>query len=540
MAKRLSYFDSEDIEYEEILSEGAGEVTEETKEASAPLKDYSADAPAMIYLREMGAVPLLTGEGEVETAKKIDKGMERVSKVIFPTPFVINRILSLPELLKREEVSIKDLILIDEEASDAEKSKILNKFFKNIKSMRSFLLRKNFYQKNTGRKKHGKKDFKMITAKLIEHRMEIVNRIFNINLKGEAINAFLEQFKKYADRYENIIKEINNIQRKLRVPLGNLKSSSNEELQRVQRVKNEKKLLQLMAQSSKDPDRITKQYRDYKKLEHEMEHIESELGYRGIEVKKALKFLQDGEKEVLEAKRILVEANLRLVVSIAKKYIGKGLSLSDLIQEGNIGLIRAVDKFDYKKGYKFSTYATWWIRQAITRALADQSRTIRLPVHMVETMNRLTRASNDLAQKLGREPGTEEVAKKIGLPLSKVREMMRISREPVSLETPLGREEDSHLGDFIEDKTALSPLDSTLQRDLQRQIKKVINTLSEKEAEIIRRRFGIESDFSYTLEDVGHEFKVTRERIRQIEAKVLKKLRHPTRSKWLKIFVEGT
>lgn len=540
MADKLNYFDPQDIEYEEILNEGAGEVAEETKDESAPKKEYSSDVPAMIYLREMGAVPLLTGVGEVETAKKIDKGMERVSNVIFSTHFVINRILSLPELLKREKVSIKDLVLIDEEASDAEKRKISNKFLKNIKSVRSPLLKKNVYQKKPGSKKHGKKDFKMIKTKLTEHRVEIINRIFNLKLKGVVINAFLGQFKKYADRYENIIKEINNIQRKPGIPLRNLKSGSNEELRRVQRVRNEKRLLQLMAQSSKDPDGITKQYRDYKKLEHEMEHIESELGYRGIEVKKALKILQAGEKEVLEAKRILVEANLRLVVSIAKKYIGKGLSLSDLIQEGNIGLIRAVDKFDYKKGYKFSTYATWWIRQAITRALADQARTIRLPVHMVESMNRLTRVTNDLVQKLGREPGAEEIAKKMELSLSKVRAIMRISREPISLETPLGREDDSHLGDFIEDKTALSPLDSAVHSDLQRQIKKVMNTLSEKEAKIIRRRFGLESDFSYTLEDVGHEFKVTRERIRQIEAKVLKKLRHPTRSRWLKSFVEGT
>ncbi len=540
MADQLNDFDPQDIEYEDILSGEEGEAADENKEDSAPKKEYSTDAPAMIYLREMGAVPLLTGEGEVETAKKTDKGMERVSKVIFSTPFVINKILMLPELLKREKVSARDVVLIDEEATDAEGRKILNKFLKNIKSVRRLLLRRHFYQKKLACKRHSKADFKIITAKLAANRMEIVNRIFGLNLKLETVNAFLEQFKRYADRYENIIKGINNIQKKLGIPLRNLKSRRSEELSRTERVRNERRLMQIMTQSSKNPDGITKPYGDYKKLEHEMEHIETELGYKGIEIKKALKFLQDGEKDVLEAKKLLVEANLRLVVSIAKKYMGKGLSLPDLIQEGNIGLIRAVDKFDYKKGYKFSTYATWWIRQAITRALADQARTIRLPVHMVEIMNRLTRASNDLVQKLGREPGAEEIADKMGLSLSKVRAILRISREPVSLEAPLGREEDSHLGDFIEDKTALSPLDSAVHSALQRQIKKVINTLSEKEAEIIRRRFGIESDFSYTLEDVGHEFKVTRERIRQIEAKVLKKLRHPTRSRLLKSFIEET
>lgn len=537
MAKQLDYsgtsrtdFKPQGSEYEEILKEAIEEFTYEAKEVT-PKREFTTDDPARIYLREMGAVPLLTEEGEVEAAKKIDRGKEKISNVIFAMPFVIKKVLSLSDLLKKKEVLIKDVVSMREDVSDVEERKVLNKFLKTTKPVKSLFLRRNFYLKKLARKRLSNAEFKIITAKLIENRMEIANRIFTLRLKEETIKTFLEQFKKSATRYYNVIKKINNIQKRLRIPLGN-------KSQRLEKIRNENRLLHLITQSCKNLDKIKRLYRDYKRLKKEMVCIESELGLKGIEVKKALKLLQDSEKEILGAKKILVEANLRLVVSIAKKYIWKGLSLSDLIQEGNIGLIRAVDKFDYKKGYKFSTYATWWIRQAITRALADQARTIRIPVHMIENMNRLTRASNDLVQELGREPSAEEVAERMELPLGKIRAILRICKEPISLETPLGKEEDSHLGDFIEDKTTLSPLDSAVQSDLQRQIRKVINTLTDKEAEIIKRRFGIGIDSLHTLEEVGQEFKVTRERIRQIEAKVLKKLRHPTRSNLLKSFME--
>jgi len=489
MTEHLDYFEIPNSEYYGIFKESIEDFSDEITEAVLQER-FVVDDPVKLYLKEMGAVSLLTREGEVEVAKRIDRGKEKITGVIFSMPFAIKRILSFPALLKERKVSIKELITGCEEITDREERKISNKVIKAINLLNKTALQRDSYLKQITAKKL--KSIKT-TARLAENRAEITNRMAELNLKEEIIKGFSDQFITYIDRYNEITRKTNKTQK----DCNNCKAV----------------------------------------IKRELVHIETGLGLKGIEIRRALRIFRNGEKEVHEAKRELIEANLRLVISIAKKYIGKGLSLSDLIQEGNIGLMRAVEKFDYRKGYKFSTYATWWIRQAITRAIADQGRTIRLPVHMIEAINKLMQVSQRLVQELAREPSAEEIAKRAGLPVWRVRAVLKTCREPISLETPIGREEDSHLRDFIEDKASSSPLDLAIQNDLQRHVQKVLETLTKKEAGIIQRRFGIGDGPSRTLEEVGSEFKVTRERIRQIEGKVLKKLRHPKRSKLLKSFV---
>lgn len=518
-----------DSEYEKILREGIEEFNDELNE-SASRETLSHDDPVKIYLREMGAVSLLTKEGEAEIAKRAEKGKEKISRILFAAPFVIKKILFFYALLVKKEITIDHLVSIPEEMSDKEEKKILNAFLKNIKSVNSLFIKRGSYLKKLADKKLSSAELEAITTKLTKNRMDIVNRILAFNLKDGITGAFIEQYKKSAIRYCNLAAAANSMQKKLKPRTDGLRPPED----------NKGWWKGFTDDIGSNLEKKRKLRRDYTRLENEMIEIESGFELKGIEVKKTLEFLKQSEKEILEAKGMLVEANLRLVVNMAKKYIGKGLSLSDLIQEGNIGLIRAVDKFDYKKGYKFSTYATWWIRQAVTRAIADQSRTIRIPVHMIETINRLTRVSKELVQELGREPGTEEIAKRMRLPLWRVRAILRICKEPISLETPMGNEEGNCLGDFIEDRTSLSPLDSAIQKDMHRQIERTMDTLSPKEKEIIKRRYGIGDGSFHTLEEVGNAFKVTRERIRQIESKVLKKLRHPARNKLLKVFMERT
>ena len=493
--------------------------------------NYSSDDPIKMYLRDIECIPLLTKQNEIDLAMKIEVGKENISKIIFTAPFVIKHILKFPQLLKRKKVSINNTCSPEKagasrfhDLSETEKKEVLEEFLKNVRSLKYLIRKRDSSFEAPANKRPGREDAEKRNIRLIKNNNKIIDKISALHLKDKIIEGFLSQFKKLAALYENIFGEINNIQENVKIHPAKLR--------------NKNVLLDKAEQLDKEPHEIKKLYSNYRRLRNEMAIIESELGLKGIEIEKALKLIQENEKEITEAKKMLTEANLRLVISIARKHIGRGLSLTDLIQEGNIGLMRAVDKFDYKKGYKFSTYATWWIRQSISRALADQGRTIRLPVHMIETINRLTQVSKHLIQELGREPRAEEIAGRMNLPLERVRTILKICKEPISLETPIGSDEDSHLEDFIEDKASLIPLDAVIQQELKEQVKKIISSLTNKETEIIKRRFGLKDSVSQTLEEVGKHFKVTRERIRQLEGKALRKLRHPAKSQSLKLFLE--
>jgi RNA polymerase primary sigma factor len=507
------------------------------KEAEEIYQAKSND-PVRMYLRKMGSVSLLTREGEVEIAKRIEDGECKVFDILLNSRVGIHEIIDLGERLKKGKIRVKDVVKdadteneeqteFDEEAATKRVIKLIDKvkrFEVQTGKLKSEL---NSAKRLTDRQKKG------LQAQLERGRKDLLGALLAIRLSKKQVDQIIDRIKSYSRRIEQTETAIENA---ARIAGGLDVREIRKAIKEIQSNKIvEKRVNRRLKVGLPDLMRADELIKEIQKT---AKKIEEDLGQPIDVFRITYRELNKGERQAEVAKAELVEANLRLVVSIAKKYTNRGLQFLDLIQEGNIGLMKAVDKFEYRRGYKFSTYATWWIRQAITRAIADQARTIRIPVHMIETINKLIRTSRYLVQELGREPNPEEIAEKMELPLDKVRKVLKIAKEPISLETPIGEEEDSHLGDFIEDKSELSPVESVINFNLENQTRSVLKTLTPREEKVLRMRFGIGEKSDHTLEEVGQDFEVTRERIRQIEAKALRKLRHPSRSKQLRSFID--